>query len=82
MALEEIERLKAEEIQEKIIRIEDIFKDDPVIILCEKEIGQFLNGVKLKRKEKEGIYKVYNEKKEFLGTGDIKNNGLKRDVII
>ena len=52
------------------------------MILCEKEIGQFLNGVKLKRKEKEGIYKVYNEKKEFLGTGDIKNNGLKRDVII
>ena len=30
----------------------------------------------------EGVYKIYNQKNEFIGTGTIKNKLLKRDIIL
>ena len=42
----------------------------------------FLNGVNLEFKLEDGIYRIYNEKNEFIGTGTIKSNVLKRDIIV
>lgn len=47
-----------------------------------KRIELFLNGVNLKTDLKDGIYKIYNKDNMFIGTGEIKSKGLKRDVIM
>ena len=46
-----------------------------------KKLKLFLNGVQLKVKEKDGAFKIYNNNK-FIGIGCIKDNILKRDIII
>lgn len=47
-----------------------------------KRIELFLNGVKLKTDLEDGIYKIYNKDNMFIGTGEINNKDLKRDVIM
>lgn len=66
----------------KLIEMEDLLKSKPKIILEDKNLKQFLNGVKITTNENEDIYKIYKEDGEFLGTGLIKENKLKRDIII
>ena len=68
-------------IEEKIIPIETIFKDKNKIILNERKIQHFLNGVKLSNSNPDGIYRVYQEEK-FIGIGIIEKNLLKRDIIL
>ena len=41
----------------------------------------FFNGVQLKKDCRNDIYRIYNEN-NFIGIGTIKNNLLKRDLII
>ncbi len=65
-----------------MIRIEEIFKNEQKIVLNNKKLDLFLNGVKLGTTLEDGICKVYNDKKIFVGIGVIKDNRLKRDVII
>ena len=50
-------------------------------MLNEKNLEMFLNGVKIKIENKTGIYRIYNENKQFIGTGVVQENKLKRDVI-
>lgn len=69
-------------IKNHIIPIELFFKDKEKIILNEKDIKLFLNGVKLNRKEIAGIYRIYNRESIFIGLGIIEENKLKRDVIV
>lgn len=78
LTLEEIEK---ENINSKIITIEQLFKKNDNIELSDKKIALFINGVQITRKEKDGIYKIYNNYK-FIGLGVIKNNLLKRDIVI
>ena len=61
--------------------METIFKDLPQISLNNRKKELFLNGVMLSIENKEGLYNIYNNN-VYLGTGTIKNNLLKRDVII
>ncbi len=68
--------------QENVITIEQFFKDKSSIILNERQLTLFLNGVKQTRKEIDEIYKIYNEKNEFIGTGIIEKKLLKRDIVI
>ena len=42
----------------------------------------FLNGVKLKVKLNNGIYRIYNTESNFIGLGEVKTETLKRDVIL
>ncbi|MCI8519287.1 MAG: hypothetical protein HFJ51_04265, partial [Clostridia bacterium] len=72
--LSDLDNLTVSQVEEELITIENIFKDYPSIILNEKELQQFFNGVKLKKEETEGIYKIYNDKDEFIGTGELKKN--------
>lgn len=64
-----------------IITIEKLFEKHNSINLEEQKLKLLLNGVKLKRKEKDGIYRIYNNQK-FIGIGVIENQLLKRDIII
>lgn len=68
-------------IKDKIISIEDIFKDESKVFLDGRKLELFLNGVKLKTSEKDGIYRVYVSD-NFIGLGEIKRGLLKRDVIL
>ena len=65
----------------KIISIEECFKDFPNINLDDKQTMAFLNGVKIKENQENGVYSVYNKNK-YLGLGTIENKSLKRDVIV
>lgn len=69
-------------LEEKFITIEQLLDFAPQLILNNKKLQLFLNGVKLDTILLEGICLVYSEKNEFIGTGEIKNGKLKRDVII
>ena len=69
------------DIEELLIKTEDIFKNKESIELTDKELQLFLNGVKLKKEKKEDIYKMYNNRK-FIGIGIVEKNRLKRDIIV
>ena len=70
-----------EAIMKNLITIEQQFHYCENIILNQKQLEQFLNGMKIKQDKKEGIYKIYNEN-TFIGLGEIKEGKLKRDIII
>lgn len=83
VTIDELERQQEnkEWIESSLISIESIFQQQPAIELEDKKLKLFLNGVQLTRKEQDEIYRIYN-KSQFIGTGVIKNNLLKRDIII
>ena len=68
--------------EKAVISIEDFLKDKNTITLNIKKLNLFLNGVNLKVEQVDGVYRIYNEKSEFIGTGTIKSNILKRDIIV
>lgn len=68
-------------IQEHLINIEELFKNNENITLDNKKLQLFLNGVQLNTNKEEGTYKIYNNNK-FIGIGCIKDNKLKRDIIL
>ena len=84
VTLEEIkENAKNKEFwTENMITIEEFFKDKPKILLPEYKLKLFLNGVNLSPKAQDGIYRIYNEENEFIGTGVIKGSLLKREIVI
>ena len=81
-----IEELKNQEefkniINKNLITVEQLFKEKENIELNDKKLELFLNGVKLTQNKPDGIYKIYSNK-NFIGIGIIKDNLLKRDIII
>lgn len=83
--IEDIENNK-EIIKKYLISIEDMFIKlngiDDKIILDSKKIKLFLNGVKLSINSKDGEYRIYSRENLFIGIGRIKNNLLKREIVI
>ena len=73
--IEELEKNK------NIITVEKYFEKNKNINLDKKRLQLFLNGVQLTWQLEEGIYKIYCEQ-QFIGIGTIKNNLLKRDIIL
>lgn len=67
--------------EEKIISIEKIFMDKKEIKLNDRKKELFLNGVRLTFEKPNDIYRIYN-KNQFIGLGIVKDNLLKRDVIV
>ena len=76
----EIEELE-NNAKNNIITVEEYFEDSPQIELSEYKNKLFLNGVQLTFNMEDGIYRIYKNK-NFIGIGTIKNNLLKRDIII
>jgi len=75
--LEELES----NIEKYFITVEEYFKNCTIIDLTAKKLQLFLNGVQLTHNLEDGIYTIYSDNK-FIGIGTIKNNLLKRDIII
>ncbi len=78
ISLEELEDIN---IQEKIISIEEIFKDKLRIDLNNRKLELFLNGVQLTHDLEDEVYRVYNNN-NFIGLGIVKSKLLKRDIVI
>ena len=76
-----IEELEGRDIENKIITIEEIFKDLSKIELDSRKLELFLNGVQLTYNLKDGLHRIYNNNK-FIGLGIVKNKLLKRDIVI
>lgn len=64
------------------ISIEEFFRDKKEILLSPRSFIAFINGVKLMADNEDGIYRIYNNSKEFVGIGIVKNGILKRDIVI
>ena len=69
-------------LNENIFTMEEVFKELPKLILNSRKLELFLNGVMLTFKNKDGLYNIYDDKNNYIGTGTIKNELLKRDIII
>lgn len=69
-------------IQKHFIGFEQVLKDKPSCTLKDKEITQFLNGIKLKKDIQDGICRIYSIDNKFIGTAEAKNGFLKRDIVI
>ncbi len=80
ISIEELENNK-EIIKDKIITIEELFKNLNKIELEKRKLELFLNGVRLSDSNIDGIYRIYSER-NFIGIGIVKNKLLKRDIII
>lgn len=65
-----------------IYTVEDIFLENPKIILNERKKELFLNGVMLTFTLNDGIYNIYDLEENYIGLGIVRNNLLKRDIII
>ena len=85
ITIEELQKQEEKEVKNSInknlITIEQLFKEKENIELNDKKLELFLNGVKLTQNKPDGIYKIYSNK-NFIGIGIIKDNLLKRDIII
>ena len=77
VTIEQLEKNK----EENIISIEEIFKNKKSITLNNQKLKLFLNGVKLTQDLEQDVYRIYYNQK-FIGTGIVKNNLLKRDIVL
>ena len=68
-------------LKNKLISIEEIFKEKEAISIHDKRFNYFLNGGKITINKPNNIYRIYNNKR-FVGLGIVSNEKLKRDVII
>ena len=64
-----------------LLKMEDLFNEIPSISLNTRKLELFLNGVSLSFELEDGIYNIYSNDK-YIGLGIVKDNLLKRDVII
>lgn len=69
-------------IMQHLITIEEIFREKNQIIMEHKKIEMFLNGVKIPFNLKDELYRIYDEKNNFIGIGSIKEQFLKRKIIL
>ena len=82
ITINQIEENDIEFIKKNIITMKRLFEDKEKIELNNETQQKFLNGVKIEKDLKDGIYKIENEESIFIGTGEIKAGTLKRDIIL
>ena len=86
--IEELEQNKNDNkyLEKNIISIEQLFikiyGENNKIILNEKKLSLLFNGVKLSYPLKDGMYRIYDETKKFIGIGSIEKQLLKREIIL
>lgn len=69
-------------IKQKIISVEDLFIKNQKIKLDKRKLQLFFNGVRLTQNYCDGVYRIYDQRDNFIGTGVVENNLLKRDIVI
>ena len=78
---ETLEKIK-DNIENKLVKMEEVFSNLDKIKLNNRKKELFLNGVMLTFELQDGVYNIYSSQDEYIGTGTVKNNLLKRDIII
>lgn len=83
ISIEELEenRKKEEWIQQHFLTIEQFFQKKPSLQLNDRKLELFLHGVQLTQPQEEGIYRIYHNH-TFIGIGVIRNQLLKRDIVL
>ena len=69
-------------INNRVIKIEKFFENNQSVVLTDRELGMFLNGVMISKKIDDEIVKVYDESKRFIGIGVLVDGRLKRKIVI
>lgn len=72
----------SEFINDHFCTIEGFFQKNQSIVLQEKELNRLLNGVKIRVELQDGLCRLYDNKKNFIGTGLVENQQLKREIIL
>lgn len=65
-----------------MITMESFLKEKEAIILSQKQLPLFLNGVLLSVNKTDKVYRIYDESNQFIGSGIVKEQKLKRDIIL
>lgn len=83
ITFEKLENIKNDEqaLEKCLVKMEKIFQNLNNINLNKRKKELFLNGVMLTFKMNDGLYNIYSDN-IYLGTGIVKNELLKRDIII
>ena len=81
ITFEELESI-IENIDSRLIKMENVFDHLPKLTLNKRKEDLFLNGVMLTFEYQDGVYNIYDSNNIYIGTGTIKDNLLKRDIII
>lgn len=63
------------------ITIEELFQTKPEIMLEQTRLQPFLNGVQITVKKPDNMYRIYCHQ-QFIGTGIVSQERLKRDIIL
>ena len=85
--INELEKYKkdTEFLEKHLISIEDLFiklyGENNKIVLNDKKLNLFFNGVRLSYDLQDGQYRIYNDNGEFIGIGSIKDKLLKREIV-
>ena len=84
VSIEELqENVNNEEFLKKnVTTLEKFFADKSEIVLNNKKLNLFLNGVNLTVEVNDDIVRVYNENKDFIGVAINVNGKIKRDIIV
>lgn len=80
LTIQELETFQLN-IEEQIITMQKLFEKYPKINLQKNQLEKFLNGVKINIKLEDDIYNIYQGEK-YIGVGIVKDNKLKRDIIL
>ena len=80
ITLEKFIKLETDEMNKRVITIEQCYKDSRNVNLNDSELKKFLNGVNIQCNSLERIVRVYNNKK-FIGLGKVEDNILKRYIV-
>lgn len=78
---ETLEKIK-DNVENKLITMEEVFANYSKIKLTDRKKELFLNGVMLTFNLDDGVYNIYDFEGNYIGLGTIKNNLLKRDIVI
>ncbi len=78
---ETLEKIK-DKIEDELITMEQVFSNLDKLKLSDRKKELFLNGVMLTYNLNDGAYNIYDFNDNYIGLGIVKNNLLKRDIII
>lgn len=78
---ETLEKIK-DKIEDKLITMEQVFSNLDKLKLSDRKKELFLNGVMLTFNFEDGVYNIYDSEDNYIGLGTVKNNLLKRDIVI
>ena len=69
-------------LKKNIITVEQFFEQKEKVVLDDRKLELFLNGVKLNIEIQDDIVRVYNKNNDFIGIASVEDGKMKRDIVI